>query len=355
MEGVAAARELAGRAWLATLVSVEGSAWRRPGARAVLLEDGRRFGSVAGVCIDAALQQALCDCADAVAQLHTFDERLKLGCPGALHILTEPLVADCAAVFLTALEEAWSEGGPLEVATVWQRSASRDLLELGRAVRSASGARTAGCTELTEAARALLHDASPQSEYVAQSLTERWPPRTRVLLAMDASEAGPFVAQMRLLGWQCALWAAGTDAIDGADGPVFAGERADSLTELLADFDPSAVVSMTRRLSLDERVLRAALALEAVPYVGLVGSRKRCELVMDSLIQADEALAQQLSRLHAPCGLALSGEAPEAVALSIVAEIQAVLGERPAPVDSLRDQAGVLHQRSLEALRTRAP
>ncbi|MGF1448489.1 MAG: XdhC family protein [Opitutales bacterium] len=344
-EGVRAARESGRRAWLVTLVAVEDSAWRRPGARALFLEDGRRFGSVAGVCIDAALHRVLLESKDDRSRLHRFDERLKLGCPGALHILSENWASPAAQLFLESLELAWAQAEALAVATVWQETPGATL-QLGRAVECGGDVPASGTTDLAGAARALLQGASPKAEYVAHSLVESWPRRTRVLLAMDASEAGPFVRQMQLLGWQCALWAAGMERVEGVDGPVEPGEDAARLDALLRSFQPVAVVSMTRRLSLDERVLRASLGLSGVAYLGLVGSRKRCALVVDALIQAEERLASQLERLHAPCGLDLSGEAPEAVALSVVAEIQAVLGQKAAPVASLGGRAGALHART---------
>ena len=66
-----------------------------------------------------------------------------------------------------------------------------------------------------------------------------------------------------------------------------------------------------------------------MPYIGVLGPRKRTQKMLDELAQEglsfDEA---QLSRLYAPVGLDIGAETPDQVALSIVAEILAVSSDR---------------------------
>ena len=72
----------------------------------------------------------------------------------------------------------------------------------------------------------------------------------------------------------------------------------------------------------EEPVLEAALRAE-VPYVGLVASRRRGPAVLASL-EVDERLR---SRVRTPAGLDIGARTPPEVALSILAEIVAVLRE----------------------------
>jgi xanthine/CO dehydrogenase XdhC/CoxF family maturation factor len=76
-------------------------------------------------------------------------------------------------------------------------------------------------------------------------------------------------------------------------------------------------------------------------FLGLLGPRKRAEKILDDLESGGLAVTPSMrTRLHAPVGLDIGGDSPDEVALSIVAEIQAVLAgrdgrplrERPRPI-----------------------
>jgi xanthine dehydrogenase accessory factor len=80
-------------------------------------------------------------------------------------------------------------------------------------------------------------------------------------------------------------------------------------------------VIATHDHALDERVLERAL-LQAPHYIGLVGSRRK---VLRLLARIRERRGElDLSRLHAPVGLALNARGPEEIAISIAAELVAL-------------------------------
>ena len=103
------------------------------------------------------------------------------------------------------------------------------------------------------------------------------------------------------------------------------GWRADVVTTRepvdVSDYD--AAVVMTHNCPRDVDVLRTLLA-SRIAYIGLLGPRSRG----DELLQ--ELGAPRDSRIFSPIGLDLGAETPEEIALSIVAEIQAVLNARSA-------------------------
>ena len=102
------------------------------------------------------------------------------------------------------------------------------------------------------------------------------------------------------------------------------GERTGYAVELLAAerteprSDDAAVVVASHGHD-EERVLTAALR-DAVPYVALVASRARGEVVRESLELPEELRAQ----LRTPAGLEIGAETPAEIALAILAEIVAV-------------------------------
>jgi xanthine/CO dehydrogenase XdhC/CoxF family maturation factor len=96
---------------------------------------------------------------------------------------------------------------------------------------------------------------------------------------------------------------------------------ADPLATL--DIGPDTlVVLMTHSYPQDRGLLQQILPLSP-RYLGLLGPASRTERLFAEL--GDSACSVNL---HAPVGLDLGGETPEALALSIAAEIQAVLSGR---------------------------
>ncbi len=98
-----------------------------------------------------------------------------------------------------------------------------------------------------------------------------------------------------------------------------------------------AAIVMHHNFLKDAAALELLLKTE-IAYIGLLGPK----------IRGDELLAhvgaQREPRIHSPIGLDLGGETPEDIALSIVAEVQAVLNQRPAR--SLSESNAPIHESS---------
>ncbi|MGI9253107.1 MAG: XdhC family protein, partial [Thermomicrobiales bacterium] len=116
---------------------------------------------------------------------------------------------------------------------------------------------------------------------------------------------------------------------------------ADQLVEAVKPEKGALAVVMTHHYVHDLPVLRALLPLPLV-YIGLLGPKKRADRILADLRAAGLSVnREQFERLHAPVGLDLGAEAPEAVALSILAEMQATLTTRDAR--PLRERKGPIH------------
>ncbi len=122
-------RGLAGRdagAVLATVVHVTGSAYRRPGARMLIIPDGRRIGSVSGGCLEADLIRKawwFTESGAPVVQVYDTspeddtDMPFELGCNGVTHILLERVDTPAAAAMLAFLEDCAARRMPAVIAT----------------------------------------------------------------------------------------------------------------------------------------------------------------------------------------------------------------------------------------------
>ncbi len=99
---------------------------------------------------------------------------------------------------------------------------------------------------------------------------------------------------------------------------------------------------MNHHLDRDRESLRHALTSGA-GFIGALGPRSRYEQLLGAL--ADEGhhpSPEQLERVHSPVGLSIGAEAPEEVALSILAELMA--WRRGAGGGPLNGHAGPIHQ-----------
>ena len=83
--------------------------------------------------------------------------------------------------------------------------------------------------------------------------------------------------------------------------------------------DNTYFVVLTREHQYDERCLRAILQKEFA-YAGVMGSRRRTELLRQKLI-AEGISAEVVARLHAPIGLDIGAETEREIAVAIVAEL----------------------------------
>jgi xanthine/CO dehydrogenase XdhC/CoxF family maturation factor len=97
----------------------------------------------------------------------------------------------------------------------------------------------------------------------------------------------------------------------------------------------TAVVLMTHNFPLDTKLVPQLLPLQP-RYLGLLGPRKRTTRLFEEIGEDPRRYD-----LHAPIGLDIGGDTPEAIALSIVAEIQSELAGRAG--GPLRWNRGPIH------------
>jgi len=121
------------------------------------------------------------------------------------------------------------------------------------------------------------------------------------------------------------------------DRPDFLKERArgvrtvaapfERLSELFARTSFSAVAIVTRGHAQDSACLRQVLAWPRPPeYLGMIGSRHRIAETL-AMLRTEGFAEEALKRLHSPIGLEIGAQTPAEIAVSIAAEIIAVLNK----------------------------
>lgn len=288
------------RAVLAIVVATSGSTYRKPGAL-IVLGDGVREGWLSGGCLEGELElagrEALAAGAPRRISFNTQgDDDLIFGsasgCRGEIHLLLLPI--DARAPLVDALR-AFDAGG------------TALALEL----------RDDGAGYATLAERRWQWPATCANA-AATTWSLRLAPPPRVLLLGAGPETAPLVRYAHALGWrvdaveQRGRW---HDAVRLADSHRSTPAR--DVATLAARCD--AAIVMSHHYSNDRDYL-AALAHVDVAFVGLLGPPARRDALLAEL--GPDLAARLRSRLHAPVGLRLGGEGPEAIALAIVAGLQ---------------------------------
>jgi xanthine dehydrogenase accessory factor len=296
---------------LATLVGVEGSSYRRPGARLLITADGEYAGAISGGCLEAEVirkaQWMVREGARVERYSTLFDDTADipygLGCGGVVDVLLERADTPEFEALMQAFE-----------ATLRGES-RRVLTQLPEA-----GARFRRC--VLGADEGIVFRSATGPVDAAQPLFDELllPPR-RLLLFGAGDDARPLVRVAAMLGWRTvvidsrAQWAR-------AERFPEAETIATSLENVAVQPD-DAVVLMTHSYEQDREWLTAMLPARP-RYLGLLGARHRSALLLrDAADVLGWTLEQACAGLFAPVGLDLGGDGAEAIALAVIAEIQA--------------------------------
>lgn len=371
LEAYQAARAAGVACALATVVSVEGSAYRRPGARMLVYADGRRFGSLSGGCLEADVaSHALQAIASETPKLLYYDPRrgngdviLETGCKGAIGILVEPLTASDAAAcmeFLASLMQRRQYG---VIATVFAVEGTTDS-RVGDRLFLGEDQRLSGALGGSPLAQAILeaHTTLEQNEKSknvtlthaesrVEVLVEVRVPPIALLLCGSGHDTVPLARIAAAMGWQVTIADPNGAALTTdryADGQALLVVRPECLTSYLTPDRRTATVLMTHRYALDLDWFRNLLPTP-ISYLGLLGPRRRwLQMQRDLAAEGEVYSEQELSRVHSPAGLDIGSETPEEIALAIAAEINAVMNDRTGGFLRWRDVP--IHSGSREAL-----
>jgi xanthine dehydrogenase accessory factor len=339
---------------LATVVTVQGSSYRKPGARMPIREDGVTAGGVSGGCLEAdVIRKARLSLIQKRPSIHVYDTTdeddasfgASLNCRGEITILIEPIVTDRARAHLAALRHAQRTESPAVI--VLDISQSRDV------------ATAAGIVSLDSFdALYSVELSSMVDEALAQQRAIRWTsgdgrellfdylaPAIEIILFGAGPEAVPLASLARTLG--CAV-----TIVDERPGYVsrhtfdarvrLTTGSAEQLQAELKRHARCACVFATHNAAY-ERALRVALS-SPCPYIGLLGPRDRLIGLLERLRGSGDLCAGDAERIYSPIGLDVGAETPERIALAIIAEIHAFFARRGGGF--LRDRDQPLHETS---------
>ncbi len=350
---------------LATVVHLDGSSYRRPGARMLITDEGQLTGAISGGCLEGdALRKALLVMSQQRSMLVTYDTMdeddakfgIGLGCNGIIQVLIEPINPDEPNNPIQLLKTVAEKREKAVLVTLFSLENKKDTQPGTRLVLKENYQQERntplkdilvkdGMKTLREG-RSLFRTYHTES----QSLTafiELAEPAVSLIAIGAGNDVIPVIAMAEILGWE-------TTVIDGR--PAYAKkERFVSSCQVLVSKpenvisqieidDRTVFVLMTHNYNYDMAMLHQLL-LKNVIYVGMLGPKKKLDRVLGELReQGANFTEEQLASVHSPVGLDIGAETSEEIALSILSEIKAVLSGKQGL--SLHSNTGSIHSRS---------
>jgi xanthine/CO dehydrogenase XdhC/CoxF family maturation factor len=353
---------------LATVVHVEGSSYRRPGARMLITDDGEITGSISGGCLEGdAFRKALHVILSDKAMLVTYDTAdeddakfgMGLGCQGVIQVLIEPLQGERGAVIIELLRKATASRQYASLVTFFSMS-DKKAPQYGSCYLLTEKNETIGSLPvlskdvIEEEARQVI--AQRQSSFKKYEIgqqeiivfTELIQPPVSLVVVGAGNDVIPVVKMAEMLGWQSTI-------LDGR--PMYATRerfpmpscqvfhsKADQILERVQIDARTVFVLMSHNYNYDLAVLKVLLN-HPTTYIGVLGPHKKMKMMMDELAENGIKLTDtQKESIHGPVGLHIGAETAEEIAVSIIAEIQAKLTStdtRP-----LKEKQDAIHRRA---------
>lgn len=335
---------------LATVIQVEGSSYRRTGARMLVLESGQWIGGISGGCLEGdALKKAQFAMVQNKPTIVTYDTReedahqigIGLGCNGLIQVLIAPLKPDdernpleilktClndrkANVLLTVNKATGDFQKSLSIADMFRFETEEHFLE------TFPNPEFAGLI-LKDVLAAFEHQKSRPFKYSDPAtgsfelFVEYLPPTTHLVLFGSNYDIYPFVRIAKEVGWKVSV-VANPQKLDKSVFSIADAVVSHKTPKIDSD-EHTAWILMAHDYKTDFNNLKKAIQTKA-PYVGILGPKKRADKMFDELkIEGIECDKSFLEKIHAPIGLDIGATSPEEIAISIIAEIRAFFAKR---------------------------
>lgn len=326
---------------LVTVIGTAGSTYRKTGAMMLISSNHEYVGMISGGCLEGDLLHHADDVfASGEAHKVTYDMHagddlvwgLGIGCDGIIHLLLQRLERERGFQWLDWLSNSLLARQPVIVAMhVAEQTAE---LNPGEMALLNSDAKSLGNPMLARIAGQAVLSGWPGWRYKQAEpgcLLIQITPQPSVLICGAGPDAVPVAEQFVALGWECRVVdhrASFANPGHFAEACITLVTRPEQL-HLVAELEQiDAAIIMAHHLENDAAYLRQLAPMRgsklqpgSLAYLGVLGPSARrsklCEMA---------ACAAEL--IYGPVGLDIAAELPEAIALSIAAEVHAVLNQR---------------------------
>jgi xanthine dehydrogenase accessory factor len=264
-----------------------------------------------------------------------------LGCNGIIHILIEPIIPGQPFNPITFFQQFLSKREPVVLITVFNMT-DRRVTQYGTCLLVNNAGQTIGSLPdhrisdliMIDAFYALHNSHSTTKTYFDQDnytcFIELLRPAVSLIIVGAGNDAIPLTQMSKVLGWRVTL-------VDGRAN--YNTTERFPLVDKLIVAKPTEVTSqlnldsrtvfmlMTHNYNYDMALLKHLLPIQ-LPFVGVLGPKKRLTRMLEELNAWQEIPQEQLQHVYGPVGLDLGSENAEEIALSILAQIQSVINNK---------------------------
>ncbi|NOU69342.1 XdhC/CoxI family protein [Paenibacillus sp. LMG 31461] len=299
----------AGARVLATVIHVEGHAYRKQGALMLLMADGSTLGSISPGCLEGDLAAYVPGVWEShKPQMVEYDMRPAddfgwgetIGCGGLIRILLEPLAGELL-VNLLVVKDRLDHGEAVELIRTYTDGYS----DISYALRGS------GVEEEWGSA------ASAVREPFRLATRTLFMPKPRVIVFGANPDAVPLVQMAASSGFRVVVadWRESFCNAERFPGVETMVAFPETLVEKLTLNERDYVVIMSHQFEKDTAFFRGVMAYN-LHYLGIMGSKERTEKMLEGFERPDW--------LHAPIGLNIGSEGAFENAISIAAELIAI-------------------------------
>ena len=302
---------------LVTVVDLDGSSYRKPGVRMLISEEEKMVGAVSGGCVEKKiLHRSKTVFSDKKAKMITYDGRYRLGCEGILYILIEPFfISD---EFLIAFKKSISERETIKINSLYKKE-DECFGNFGSYV-----------TFENKAIFTFTENFNYQNQNEVLIYSQTLKPAFKLIIIGGEHDAVKLCKTASNLGWEIQILTSAKDSknvIDfpGANKVVGTTPKTIQFKDITSN---CAIVIMNHSYVQDLKYL-VKLSKYNPKYIGILGAPKRRERLFNELFELLPDVSDKfLVSIYTPAGLHIGAETPEEIAISIIAEILAVIREK---------------------------
>jgi xanthine dehydrogenase accessory factor len=332
---------------MATVVSIKGSAYRRPGARMIISQNGNSLGMLGGGCFDAdVIEKALQVIKTEVPQLHLYNMRdldvwgLGLGCNGSAFILIESLSTETGREWIVNVKQSIKNRRSVTIEHQFSRSMEYTGGFRNGEVWIQRGYNLSG----SQLNRNVF--TNPSIFY------EQIDPNPRLVIFGAGHDVIPVVELAAQSGFDVIVVDQRKELLNNSRFPnasLFVHSWPDDYTLNVKPLENDFVLFMSHNIYHDAEAFNF-YRKHPVKYFGFLGPQRRAVQIMEDILKIDKYEIERISDIiYAPIGLDLGSETSEQVALSITAELMVVKNNRQPKL--LRDKQGTIHSPQLSNLK----
>jgi xanthine dehydrogenase accessory factor len=337
LQSFALAQQQGKRTALASVVHLDGSSYRRPGARMLINDEGLLTGAISGGCLEGdALRKAMLVITQQHSKLVTYDTSdeedvsvgVQLGCAGIIQVLFEPIDANAVINPVKLLQKVIAKRQKAVLLTLFSLE-EKNKPQAGTCLLMEEDKTITGDIPFAAIKEAVMKDvyAALESQvslfknYTSENAAvtafiEFLKPAVSLVVVGAGNDAIPLVNIADVIGWEARV-------VDGrnthakperfaAACQVLVSKPEKALDQIPID-EQTVFVLMTHNYNYDLAMLKALLERN-VKYIGVLGPKKKLERMLDELKDDGMKLIEgQLSSIYGPVGLEIGAETAEEI------------------------------------------